>query len=133
MQAIGQLERGPGLCSNQPHTHLYIMYMYVAVCHTLIPYKAVHTTSSIDPARHLDIGNMATKHGLPPKTKYKFLSEPDDELMCLICLEVAEDPWQHADCGRLLCKKCLDKLGKVKPCPYCRKNQPQFFSDNRGG
>ena len=72
---------------------------------------------------------MATK-ALPPK--YKFVSEPEDELICLICLEVAEEPWQHVDCGRLLCKKCLDKLGKDKPCPYCRKQQPQFFPDNRG-
>ena len=64
-------------------------------------------------------------------SKYKFVSEPEDDLLCLICLEVAEEPWQHADCGRLLCKKCLDKLGKNKPCPNCRKEQPQYFNDSR--
>ena len=65
-------------------------------------------------------------------TKYKFLSPPEDEFICLICLEVAEDPWQHGECGRLLCEKCLDKLGRRKPCPNCRKRDPQYFLDNRG-
>ena len=64
-------------------------------------------------------------------SKYKFVSEPEDDLLCVICLEVAEEPWQHADCGRLFCKKCLDKLGKDKPCPNCRKEQPQYFNDSR--
>ena len=39
---------------------------------------------------------------------------------------------EHADCGRLLCKKCLDKLGRKKPCPSCKKEKPQYFLDNRG-
>ena len=37
---------------------------------------------------------MATK-ALPPK--YNFVSEPEDELTCLICLEVAEEPWQYVE------------------------------------
>ena len=64
--------------------------------------------------------------------KYKFISQPDAELMCVICLDVAEEPWQHAECGKLLCKKCLDQLGKDKPCPNCRREKPQFFPDIRG-
>ena len=64
-------------------------------------------------------------------SKYKFVSEPEDDLLCLVCLEVAEEPWQHADCGRLLCKKCLDTLGKDKPCPNCREEEPQYFNDSR--
>ena len=51
----------------------------------------------------------------------------------MICLEVAEDPWQHGQCGRLLCKECLDRLGEDKPCPNCREENPQFFEDNRRG
>ena len=43
--------------------------------------------------------------------KYQFVSEPDNALKFLICLEVAEEPWQHAECGKLFCKKCLNKLG----------------------
>ena len=71
---------------------------------------------------------MAT---LTSSKKYNFVSEPDDALVCAICLEVAEDPWQHGKCGRLLCKECLEKLGRNKPCPNCRMAQPQYFEDNR--
>ena len=63
--------------------------------------------------------------------KHNFVSEPEDDLVCLICLEVAEEPWQHGKCGRLLCKKCLEKLGNDKPCPNCREIRPQYFEDNR--
>ena len=63
--------------------------------------------------------------------KYQFVSEPDDEYKCLICLEVAEEPWQHGECGRLFCEKCLNKLGRNKPCPNCRGG-PQYFKDARG-
>ena len=64
-------------------------------------------------------------------SRYNLLSEPEDDLICLICLEVAEEPWQHGECGRLLCKKCLDELGKDQPCPNCRKAKPQYFQDSR--
>ena len=63
--------------------------------------------------------------------KYQFVSEPDDALKCLICLEVAEEPWQHGKCGRLFCKKCLDKHGKNKPCPNCRREGPQYLEDGK--
>ena len=63
--------------------------------------------------------------------KYNFVSKPDHALNCLICLEVADDPWQHCECGRLLCKKCLLKYGKEKPCPNCRNAHPQYFPDNK--
>ena len=44
--------------------------------------------------------------------KYQFVSEPDNDLKCLICLKVAEEPWQHGKCGRLFCEKCLNEHGK---------------------
>ena len=59
-----------------------------------------------------------------------FCESGDDDFSCTICLEVPEEPWQHGKCGMLLCKKCLDKLGR-KPCPNCRMEKPQFFEDNR--
>ena len=65
-------------------------------------------------------------------SQFSFVSKPDDALKCLICLEVAEEPWQHDKCGRLFCKECLDDYGKVKPCPNCRAEQPQYFEDTRG-
>ena len=63
--------------------------------------------------------------------KYNFLFQPEEELICVICVEVAEEPWQHADCGRLLCSNCLRTLGD-NPCPYCEKQKPLFFPDNQG-
>ena len=63
--------------------------------------------------------------------KYQFVSEPDDALKCLICLEVAEEPWQHGKCGRLFCEKCLEDHGKKKPCRACQ-DTPEYFKDNRG-
>ena len=41
--------------------------------------------------------------------------EPDDELKCVICLEVAREPFQHEECGKLLCKECLEEYGRDKP------------------
>ncbi len=63
--------------------------------------------------------------------EYKFITEPDDGLKCLICHEVARDPKQHEDCGKLFCGKCIEKYGDTKPCPYCRMEQPKYFKDNR--
>ena len=63
--------------------------------------------------------------------EYKFITEPDDGLKCLICHEVARDPKQHEDCGKLFCEKCIEKYGVRKPCPYCRKEQPLYFKDNK--
>ena len=63
--------------------------------------------------------------------KYTFTVEPDGALQCVVCLDVAEDPWQHSKCGRLLCKECLEKHGRDKPCPNCRGKQPQYFEDTK--
>ena len=60
-----------------------------------------------------------------------FVTEPADALKCLICHEVAGDPQQHDQCGRIYCKKCLDEYGRHKPCPFCRKNRPQYFKDSK--
>ena len=62
---------------------------------------------------------------------YNFISDPDSALLCVICLEAAEEPWQHGKCGRLLCEECLEELGRDKPCPNCRMEQPQYFEDNK--
>ena len=65
---------------------------------------------------------------------YKFITEPDDDLKCLICSSVAKNPRQHGhgECGRLFCKECIDHNGESKPCPNCRMEQPQYFEDTRG-
>lgn len=61
----------------------------------------------------------------------KFIAEPDDDLKCLICLEVARDPLQHEECGKLFCKECLEKYGKDKPCPNCRAEHSHYYVDKR--
>ena len=64
--------------------------------------------------------------------KYEYVHQPDDALKCLICLEdVAEDPWQHGQCGKLFCKKCLDLYGRHKPCPSCRAEGPHYLVDTK--
>ncbi len=63
--------------------------------------------------------------------EYNFITEPNDDLKCLICHEVASDAWQHAKCGKLFCEKCIEKYGMGKSCPYCRMEQPLYFEDNR--
>ena len=68
----------------------------------------------------------------PTAYKYRFIAEPDSGLLCMICLEVAEDPRQHEKCGKLLCKGCLEKYGEDSPCPNCRETRPRYFEDNRG-
>jgi hypothetical protein len=62
---------------------------------------------------------------------YTFLSEPDAELKCVICLDVAKDPFQHEECGKLLCEKCLKTHGRDKPCPQCRTDGARYYKDNR--
>ena len=60
-----------------------------------------------------------------------FLTEPDDALKCLICLAVAKDPRQHEECGKLFCNECIEKYGKDKPCPNCKKTGAQFYKDHK--
>ncbi len=65
------------------------------------------------------------------RSSYKFVTEPPDELLCLICLEVANDPLQHEACGKLFCKECIDELGEDEPCPNCREDQSSYYQDKR--
>ena len=67
---------------------------------------------------------MATR-----KCKYNFIGEPSDKVKCLICLEVAQDPVQHETCGKLFCRECIEK---DKPCPSCRAESSNYFTDTRG-
>ena len=66
--------------------------------------------------------------------QYRFVHKPDEELECVICLSVAEDPFQHTEpeqgkgCGKLLCARCLEKYGRGKPCPHC-KTGSHFIED----
>ena len=63
--------------------------------------------------------------------KYSFVNEPDDALKCLICFDIANDPMQHEECGKLFCKECIERLGKRKPCPNCKTRGSQYYRDNK--
>ena len=71
--------------------------------------------------------NMAATY----RYEYSFVLEPDDALLCQICLAVARDPWQHGKCGKLFCEKCINRYGKRKPCPNCRAEQPKYMEDTK--
>ena len=62
--------------------------------------------------------------------EYNLTEELDGSLECAICLDVAEDPYQHVGqgCGRLLCKACFERLGN-RPCPNCKREEPQYVED----
>ena len=66
-----------------------------------------------------------------PASKYVLVKKPAEALKCPICQDVAEDPRQHGNCGKLFCKKCLYEYGKKRPCLNCRAEQPQYFEDNK--
>ncbi len=62
-----------------------------------------------------------------------WLEEPPDDLKCLICLEVAKDPYQHGGslCGKVFCNGCITEYQKHKTtCPNCRKDL-SLFQDAR--
>ena len=64
---------------------------------------------------------------------FTFLHEPEDDMKCVICLSVAEDPLQHEECGKLFCNECIENIekhGKDKPCPHC-KTEGQFYKDKK--
>ncbi len=79
---------------------------------------------------HTVIKKMASNASVN-KVEYKFLTEPPDDLKCLICLGVARDPLQHGKCGKLFCEDCLEKYGRHKPCPNCRTRDSNYFVDKR--
>ena len=62
--------------------------------------------------------------------KLSFLSGPDDSLLCSICLEIATQPKQCEDCGKLFCSECIEK-NRRKPCPNCKTANPEYFRDVR--
>ncbi len=63
--------------------------------------------------------------------EYKFISEPEDDLKCSICLKVGGYPWQHDECGKLFCRKCIEQYGEDNPCHSCKKVKPRYFEDKR--
>lgn len=74
---------------------------------------------------------MASNEAVEAGHYCKFIAEPSEALRCIICFGVAKEPVQHEACGRLFCKSCVERLGGGQPCPYCRRKQPNYFSDSK--
>lgn len=55
---------------------------------------------------------------------YQFVhGEPQEFLICKICLAASRDPYLSVCCGHIFCKSCIDKTKQkkgVKVCPVCR-------------
>ena len=60
-----------------------------------------------------------------------FIEEPQDELLCLICMFPARDPLQNDCCGKVFCTTCITKYREEKrECPNCR-DQGSHFKDRQ--
>ena len=80
---------------------------------------------------HVSRGTVNMASPPPPVwLEFKFLTEPDADLLCVICLGVAREPLQHEECGKLFCRECLERHGRRKPCPHCQSER-RFFKDNK--
>ena len=102
------------ICLHMHMHHMCVMHTFLLQC----SYTYMHVCN------REGMQQMASR-------EYKFIREPDDVLKCAICLEVARDPHQHEECGKLFCKECIEKYGRDKPCPHCRTQGSQYFRDNR--
>ena len=64
--------------------------------------------------------------------KYQFVSSPPDDVICPLCLDIVEEPYQFNCCGQHICKMCGDKLkqqGTTLQCPMCRYNECTMSPD----
>ena len=62
------------------------------------------------------------------RRSYSFISKPDANSFCAICLDIASQPKQCEDCGKLFCSECIENNGR-EPCPNCRTDDPKYFKD----
>ncbi|KAL5456978.1 hypothetical protein EMCRGX_G034207, partial [Ephydatia muelleri] len=49
---------------------------------------------------------------------YMLASEVPDELLCLLCKNIATEPLQVSCCGQVFCKRCLDRNAKERNVGY---------------
>jgi hypothetical protein len=55
------------------------------------------------------------------ETEYFVQEKPGDDLECIICKNLANDPHQTQCCGHTLCRKCMETWrAKSTSCPNCR-------------
>ena len=64
--------------------------------------------------------------------KYQFVNPPPDDVICPLCLDIAEEPHQFTCCGHHICKMCGDKIKQqatTPRCPMCRHNECTMLPD----
>ena len=45
-----------------------------------------------------------------------------EEIFCQVCYGLLTTPYEHDECGKLICATCLEKLLRAgDPCPYCKR------------
>lgn len=64
------------------------------------------------------------------ESKYSFLDPPNESLFCGLCFDIASQPKQCKNCGKLFCNECIEKNGQ-KPCPNCRTREFGYSQDVR--
>ena len=58
--------------------------------------------------------------------------QPGDELECIICKNLADDPHQSKCCGHTMCYDCAHKWGERNDsCPQCRESPLEIAVDTR--
>ena len=64
--------------------------------------------------------------------RFRFVSPPPDDVICPLCLDIVEEPYQFTCCGQHICKKCGDKLKQqatTPHCPMCRHDEYMMSPD----
>ena len=122
---------------------LVVIAGYLCYCVIAVKGKPPINSSSCRPVPFLSLVFFFLDHGSTLMSsssasgsdssvyRYNYVTEPEDELKCLICLDVAKDPLQHEECGKLFCKECLGKYGKKKPCPNCKTKDSKYYKDKK--
>ena len=58
--------------------------------------------------------------------------KPGDDLECIICKNLADDPHQSKCCGHTMCYHCAHKWGeRNNSCPQCRESPLEIAVDTR--
>lgn len=60
-----------------------------------------------------------------PKAKrgargFSYVSEPEQDYICPVCLDPFESPISHSACGNVFCDNCVSALTE---CPMCRSKE----------
>ena len=85
--------------------------------------EAAATTDVMYTDDRADIGENAFRESFG----FSFLESPPDELFCLLCSSISQQPQQTMCCGRIYCNACLNQhMQSSNKCPKCQENVTSF-------